>query len=450
MSDVEIRFPKAHSDIQLQIMKSFMTPDVREIWVACGSKFGKSLAAGAALGLAAPRNPGTYWRWVAPIYTQSVIGMRYMQRLLPGRPHVEVIPSAMKLRFPFIDTDIQFCHGQDPESLEGEATHGNVLDECSKMKEQVYNSVKTTTTVTRGPILAISTPRGKNWFYKKCMAAQDEMMRAAAEGRNPRQLFITAPTTANPHVTVEAIEEARRNLPERLFKQYILAEFVDDADVFSGYRQVIDGPELTFFGEPERWVSSDSKERTVVIGADWAKTHDYTVFTAFDIEGDRKRLVGFQRFQGIQYTDAVKMLVAFSRKFKETSMVFHDKTGLGQVIDELMDKTGLPFQGIVFSSESKSQMVNQLMLAMQVQELLLPNWQNMCREFDSFEVTTNEIGRMRYNAASGQHDDIVCSLMLCWYACLQFGNQSSFGVVNLESLKDVEQPMWYDSQDNDW
>src|SRR5690606_8630273 len=188
-------------------------------------------------------------------------------------------------------------------------------DEAAKMKEAVYAAVKTTTTVTRGVIIPISTPFGKNWFYKGCMAAKEEMLRAKHENRPTTKIFITAPTSDNPSVSQAAIDDARRSLPDRLFRQYYLAEFVDDGNVFSGFRKCMYGDEVEIFGEFQAWFLPGSDKMKVVIGADWAKTVDWTVFTAFDIES--RRVVGYLRFHKKTYTEAIRQLMAFSKKFEE-------------------------------------------------------------------------------------------------------------------------------------
>jgi hypothetical protein len=453
--EVEIVVPKPHSDIQRQIMNALRTPGVQEVWVACGSKFGKSLAAGGAMAITAPTKAQSIFRWVAPIYTQAQIGMRYVQRLLPGEPYVTANKSTNTLLIPSINTQIQFWHGQHPESLEGEACAGYVLDECSKMYEQVYSSAKTTTQVTRGPLLAISTPRGKNWFFKKCIAAMEEMQRAKFEGRTPRQIFLTAPTTANPYVPKESIIEMRENLPDRLYRQYVLAEFVEDSDTFTGYRDVVEGPLLEYNpSQRQTYFGPSCKEATVVIGADWAKKSDFTVFTAWEL-GPMPRMIAFDRFNGAHvgdYVGAVKELMRFASNFKHVSIIYHDRTGVGEVIEDLLNKTNLPFEGIIFTNNSKSFMVNQFMVAIQRRALRLPNWSMMCQELDSYEVTTTDIGNMKYSAPSGMHDDIISSMFLGWSAVAEFTSHT-FEVKILEELPSSPSgtiEKWYnDLQDDD-
>ncbi len=436
---VKLEFPDPHSKKQEFIMKAFQWKGLLEIWVANGTKYGKSVAAGTATCSAAPVTPQGLFRWIAPIYSQANVGYKYCQRLLPGEPYTKKNDSSMELKFPHNNCTIQFFHGTNPESLEGEATQGNVLDEAAKMKEQVYSSVKTTTTVTRGPILAISTPRGKNWFYRKCMEAKEEMLRAKHEGRSPTKIFITAPSSDNPLVSPATLEDARRSLPARLYRQYYEAKFEDDGSVFAGFRDCLEGDPLDLFGERQTWVHPEAKQCTVVIGADWAKTTDYTVFTAIDLK--TKRVVAFDRFHQKKYTEAIRQLVLFSRLFKDVSVVFHDKTGVGMAIDDQMSHTELTFEGITFSNASKAEMVNRLITTVEQKSIWLPRWGILENEMDAYEVTTTKSGLMSYAASTG-HDDAVSSLLLAHAALLQYGDTD----MDIKFLEDLNGKKFQDRE----
>lgn len=447
--EVIIEVPKAHSTIQQQIMEAFLTPNLNTLWVCAGTKFGKTLSAAAAMSLASPIKRSSRWRWVAPYYSQAKIGMRYVSKILPKEPYAIPNNSDPSISIPDNDVHIGFWHGQNPEALEGDGIDGYVLDECSKMKEAVYASARTTTTVTKGPFLCISTGRGKNWFFKKCMMAKEEMERALREGRPPRHMFLTAPTAANPFVDPDMIEEARKQLPERLFSQYYLAQFVDDGEVLTGLKDCIrDGPPIDPIGSYQQWFDSGCEEEEVVIGADWAKISDWAVFTAWTLKG---KLIAFRRFHGVGYVDAVKDLCRFARKFKKVTMVKHDKTGVGEALDDMLQETDLPIEGIVFTQNSKSQMVNKFALALQQKKPSLPNWCEMVKEADVFEVTTNEIGSMRYAAAEGFHDDIIFSMCLGWLAVVEYGQADEFVIKILEDLpkKKLTLEKWYSDLDDD-
>src|SRR5688572_504748 len=119
--NINIITPPPHSDIQKIIMNFFLLNrkyGLQELWVAIGTKGGKSIGASAAIVNAAPLRQQSLFRWIAPYWSQSKIGYKYMQRMLPKKPIVLPNKSELALSIPSIDTTIQCFHGQDPEALE--------------------------------------------------------------------------------------------------------------------------------------------------------------------------------------------------------------------------------------------------------------------------------------------------------------------------------------------
>lgn len=412
--DTTLQLPTPHSREQEILMKAFVTPGLVELWCACGTKFGKSLgASGGMIGAAWVKRQGLY-RWVAPIYKQAKIGMKYHEYLLPDGTY-DVNKSEPSVTINNNQTKIEYVSGKHPEDLEGEGiTGGYCLDEAAKMSRQVYDSAKTTLTITRAPLAAFSTPKGKNWFFDKCQEARLHMEWALKKGVPPKKIFITAPSRANPAVTQDAIEEARQSLPERLFRQYYDAEFSDNGTVFIGVRDCIFGEviELRSIGGVTTWTDPDAKKSSVVLGVDWAKKEDFTVFTAISLDSPVPKMVGFQRFQGLSYTEAIKQLIGFARNFKKVVLGRHDRTGVGEALDDMLAGTHLPFEGVIFTNMSKTGMVSALMLTFERKDILIPNIPELLYELDSYEVQTSASGNMRYAAPLGMHDDIVSALML--------------------------------------
>ena len=428
---IEIVVPAPHSETQRLIMNSLITPHLREIVISCGTKYGKSISAASALVLAAPRKRQALWRWVSPIYSQSKIGFKYCSRILPGKPFVVSNNSSLSLKMPSIDTMIQFFHGQNAESIEGEAVAGYVLDECAKLEYEVYASSKTTTTVTRGPMVLCSTPSGKNWFYKKFLEAREEMARAAYENRPPQMIAITAPTSDNPHVPRDMIAFAKRTLPDRLYRQYYLAEFLDDGSVFVGTDGCLFGEPSDFhgYGRREKWRSPDAGECQVIIGVDWAKSVDFTVFIAIDVK--QKKVVGYERFNRETYQNAIRRLYHFAKSFGQIDQIFHDKTGVGVAIDEMVQSLPFPSSGITFTNTLKTAMVSQLIVGIENQEIRIPRWPTLLEELEFYEVRTNAVGMLFYAAQTGRHDDTISALLLAWYGVQQL--QSNMEVILLEA-----------------
>ena len=412
----------------------------RILWVACGTKMGKTLGASAGYAHAVPKYPGTTSRWVAPIFKQTNIAWNYLSKIWPGDPYVTKHKVDMMMKIPSKDIVSEFWHGVHPEDLEGAAVKIQVNDEAAKLKEQVFISSNTTWTFTQAQVINISTPRGRNWFYKGCMRAKDEMARAKREKRIPREMFISAPTIANPYVPRESIEEARRLLPARLFQQYYEAAFLDNGSVFP--RLQVDKEfwkaEYIKDGPVEYWLAPGCEKMTVVAGCDWAKRQDYTVLILIDHTQRPFRIVGFMRFHQKKYTEQVIDIVRFMRKFKEVEILYHDRTGVGDAIDDMLSEVpGLIYQGIVFSNANKAEMVNSLITGVEQTNIVFPNWPEMIHEFDVYEVETDSIGRMRYNAAEGSHDDIVTGTFLAYAAAEQYA-EKDFEIKFLEELPGEE------------
>lgn len=438
MDKINIRIFPPHSEIQRRVITHLAErkTKTKTIWLACGTKFGKSIASAGAMCYAMPRFPNSLWRLVTPIFRQTKIGRRYVLNMLPPPPFIKENKAEASIYIPSRNIELQLWSGQNPEDLEGEGVLGQINDECAKMKEQVLTSSRTTWTLTRAQVLNISTPRGRNFFYKGCMRAKEEMERAKFEKREPEEIFLTAPTSDNPHVPRESIDEAKRLLPDRLFRQYYLAEFIEDGAVFPALKidKEIWKNEYMKTGQDEIWIHPDHSNYNIVAGADWAKTQDYTVLTCWDYTKRPFRCVGFYRMQGRRYTDQLITIVKFLRRFKSCDMLYHDKTGLGSVIDDLLSQIpDLVFHGIVFSNASKAEMVNDLIAAIEMEEVIFPWWHELIKEFDSYEVETNALGRMMYQASEGSHDDIVTSCFLGYAACKEYSGKD-FDIRFLEEL----------------
>lgn len=437
MTIIDIATPDPHSQSQRQIMSSLVTPGLREMFIACGTKYGKSISGAGAIVVAAPMRRQALYRWVAPYYSQAKIGFKYVNRMLPPHPWTRVNKGTMMTNIVPMDTNVQFFHGQNPEALEGEGVAGYIIDEAAKQKYEVYSSARTTVTLTQGPIVCMSTPVGKNWFYRKCMEARDHMEWSKAKGIPPERIFITAPTSDNPFVPRSSIEFAMKNLPDRLFRQYYLAEFIDESTVFSNVKKCIYTEPLHFdSARQQNWFAPRSLETglvesRVVIGADWGKMYDYTVFVAIDV--DKCAIVGFYRFFRVDYKTGVRRLKKFSEAFRDVSIILHDKTGVGVAIDDMLSGIGFNFLGITFTNTIKTDMVTGLIVAFQNEWLRIPNWDILLEELNTFEVRTNQIGMMFYEAQKGKHDDVVVSLMLAYHAYTK--SKGSSEVMSLDSIE---------------
>ncbi len=111
----------------------------------------------------------------------------------------------------------------NPDSLFGEDVYAAVIDEATRCKETTWHALPTTLTATAGPMRIIGNVRGrKNWAYplaRKAEAGEPEMHYARLIAHDAVEAGILA---------AEEIEDARRQLPETVFRELYLAEPSDD------------------------------------------------------------------------------------------------------------------------------------------------------------------------------------------------------------------------------
>lgn len=435
-----IKLPKPYATWQ----RHLITEKTRLMCLALGTKCGKTLGGAgriANFSFKAPLEQAALYRIIAPTYQQASITFKYLDRLFPStlppqngldprqyrlaqEQWAKITPerseSRMKMKWNHNQAMIQCIHAQDPErSIEGERTHGNLIDEAAKVSSQAFASVMSTTSQTGGWIACTSTPRGKNWFYDLYRQCQEHMAWAEKHQKPYEQFCATARTIDSPYVDKRVVEQARLSLPDRLFRQLYLAEFLDDGSVFAGHRDCVEGPLIESYGKIQAWQTDDAKSKKVVIGADWAKRTDYGVFVAFEVGVSRPRLIGFRRFQGLDYKIAIRELYQFTEQFDEVLMVRHDRTGIGDVINDLLSNFTCPVDPVVFTNESKSSMVDSYMVAIETRNLIFPNWPELIKEHDNYDVKMSVLGKPTYSAPSGLHDDIVTACFLAWSAVLE-------------------------------
>ena len=168
--EIIVKPPDAHSDKQRFIFTALQHPGLKEVWIAAGTKFGKTIAATVAqINLTLSRKK-TKNRWVAPIYSQTRQPIEYFRSILPDMPKnpmIEHNKSENIIYFNVLNSRFEFWHAQNPSSLEGEGIDSYVFDEAAKQPPEIYSSARTTTTATKGHMIFISYPFGKNWFYNR-------------------------------------------------------------------------------------------------------------------------------------------------------------------------------------------------------------------------------------------------------------------------------------------
>jgi hypothetical protein len=110
-----------------------------------------------------------------------------------------------------------------PTSLLGEGLDWLILDEAARLKRSVWEEHLSSRLVDRnGWALLLSTPVGRNWFYR--------LYRKGQRGNDPSIESWARPTSDNPHLDSALIERERARLPADAFSQQYLAQFTGPDD----------------------------------------------------------------------------------------------------------------------------------------------------------------------------------------------------------------------------
>jgi phage FluMu gp28-like protein len=328
----------------------------------------------------------TAW-WVAPVYGTAMIAFNRMRNQVSDRNFFKVNETKMTLTTP-VGSIIQFKSAEKPDNLYGDDVYCAIFDEFTRAREDAWFALRSTLTATGGRCKFIGNVKGKkNWGHKLAMRAK---------GGEPGYEYhkITAYDAAKyselTGVTLEEIEQAKRDLPEYVFNELYLAEAGDNqANPFG-----IDAIRTN--------IAPLSLEPAVCYGVDLAKSTDHTVIIGLDRMG---RTCFFERFQKDWQQTQHRVIEVIGQK---PAMI--DSTGVGDPITEEIQRKCSKAEGMKFTSQSKQQLMEGLAVMIQKNDIRYPAGV-IVDELEAFEFEYTRTG-VRYSAPSGMHDDCVCALAL--------------------------------------
>lgn len=371
--------------------------DARFRVAACGRRFGKTRL-GAALCLKTAAAGGRAW-WVAPTYPMAQVGWRLIQRLAQQIPGAEIRQSERLVILP-TGGEIQVKSADNPDALRGEGLDFLVMDECAFIREEAWTeALRPALSDRKGRAMFISTPKGRTWFWRlwqRCLDDYDHEWQGW-------QL----PTAANPYIDPAEIEAARLGLPERVFRQEYLAEFIEDGGgVFRNVAALSTAQPVA----PRRGGQ-------YIYGIDWALSQDYTAVCILDALAGRQ--VYLDRYNGVDYTLQRRRIMALAERYPPTTIVA-EVNAMGRPNNEELRRAGLPVRDFHTGAGSKAQIIEDLAGAMERGAVILLDDPAQRAELESYEAQRTASGT-RYSAPDGMHDDTVMALALAWHGAAQGG-----------------------------
>jgi len=165
----------------------------------------------------------TAW-WVAPTIAMArevgwdeFINMK--EELLPGISTVH--DTLMRVRFKNGST-LYFKGGDSEKSLRGRGLTMVVIDEAAFLYEEIWTRALLPALADKqGKAIIISTPNGRNWFYRMAIEAASEQ-----KLENPRWAYWHWPSYKNPMMTEDELKAIASSISEMDFRQEFMGEFV--------------------------------------------------------------------------------------------------------------------------------------------------------------------------------------------------------------------------------
>lgn len=366
--------------------------DARFKIVSAGRRWGKTELAANEIVEHADDEPGCLCWWVAPGYRVAETGWSMVTDVLPS----ESIVNKKRSKPRHIDltngSRIEFRSSDNPDSLVGEGLEYIVIDEGADVPDIAWNeSLRPTLADTLGGMLSIGTPRPGGWF--------ELWWRRGDSDEHPSVESWRASTYDNPHVPDSEADAMREDMPERKFRQEVLAEFVgDESRVFGDVRARI---------VQDYDYRADDGRAPYRLGVDFARHEDYTVIVALDVDG---RLVGFDRLRGKTWPQIQQRVEALANRYRGTVAV--DATRDNMIVAEL-ESSGIRVEPVRFTSSRKTELVENLATAIEGSDIVIPeSLDTLIGELEAFGYSTTNAGNVRYGPRGSGHDDCVDALAL--------------------------------------
>lgn len=175
------------------------------------TKEGRPLLRGASAG-------GRIW-WVAPTYPEIVASNIWNDlKYALGEAATKKSELERTIWLPG-GGSIAVRSAENPDSLRGGGLDGVVLDEAAFMEYTVWRDViRPALTDMRGWAIFLTTPNGKNWFYREIW---EKVLNRKGWGRWQR------PSSDNPIIDPEELEQIKEEIGSRAFAQEHGAAFME-------------------------------------------------------------------------------------------------------------------------------------------------------------------------------------------------------------------------------
>lgn len=372
---------------QLQIVNERKRHNV----ICCGRRWGKNRLLQMLAVEMAGKNSGGFVGWSSPVYKQTLDDFRALDNAL-SKFIIRRSISEMRLELANGGV-IEFWSLEKPDSLRGKRYHRFIVNEAGFVSnlQDIRNYVITPTLIDfQGDEYYAGTPKGYNGFYSLYNQ----------RGADWAQWQMSS--YSNPHIPATELDSLKTLMPERAFQQEILAQFLEDGG--GVFRRVREASTLQPLERGE-----DSK--TYVIGVDWGRSNDATVFCVLDSVS--KCQVYLDRMTDTDYASQRARLIALAERFNHANIIA-ESNSMGQANIEALQNAGVYVTGFTTTNATKANAIQSLELAFERNEIQLLADELQINELMAYQSEKLPSGLVRYGSPDGLHDDTVMALAIGW------------------------------------
>lgn len=387
----------------MEVIKALENKNTNIVTLLAGRRIGKTMLA-ANMGIYwGVNDPGCTIYWVSPSDSQA--HKVYTQLVNVLKPTGEVRSNKGKMGDTEIifnnNSKILFRSAKSEDSLRGEGVTYLILDEAAFIKESTYNTILEPMLAVGGKkTFIITTPKGKNWIHKmylKGLPQSDDY---------PFYTSFKFSSYDSPYVNLDLIDRKRRELPDKIFQQEYMADFVDSSSVFNNIRDLM---QLSPIDKPLEGVRYWA-------GVDIGLITDASVLTVIDESGN---MVAYYRWKKIESPDLINEIIKLNERWQfEKIMIENNNQGLTIYQDiKRKIKNVVDFNT---NTKTKPEIINRLIHLFNMKEMQLIEDDYLEEELGSFIFKQTETGGIKFQADTGAHDDLVMSLAIARF-CYETG-----------------------------
>ena len=378
---------------QIEIKNSILNTDSKYYILQSSRQAGKSTLCVQLICYWAINEKSREILYVTPQYS---LAKMIFNKVLSGLDQSGVIKSFSRsdliIEF-YNNSKIYFKSGNNADSgIRGMSVDYAIIDEASYIQDDIWRKIIRPTLNVKGKkVLLVSTPKGKHtMFWNLCNMGK-------SKDDNYQHYFMHY--LDNPLYNIQEVEDARRTLPENIFKQEYEGEFIDSGgEVFRNIDNIL----LNSYGD---------RTSQLYAGIDLGRSEDYTVIT---ILNDLGEVVYIEAMRQENWNVMIDKLISILKKYNP--FVYIETNSIGDVVYDRIQKDYKRCKPFFTTNDSKQEIIEDLILAINDQTIRIPNkslYDQLYNELEAFTYDYSPKSRkVKYTAPYGLHDDHVISLAL--------------------------------------